>query len=29
MDEIYEPDALMIEQSVEGWVMTKCENWRD
>ena len=29
MDEIYEPDALMMEQSVEGWVMTKCEDWRD
>jgi len=29
MDEIYEPDALMIEQSIEGWVITKCEDWRD
>ena len=29
MDEIYEPDALMMEQSVEDWVMTKCEDWRD
>ena len=29
MDEIYEQDALMVEQSVEDWVITKCENWRD
>jgi hypothetical protein len=29
MDEIYESDALMMEQSVEDWVMTKCEDWRD
>jgi hypothetical protein len=28
-DEIYEPDPLMIEQSLAGWVMTKCEDWRD
>ena len=28
-DEIYEPDPLMVEQSLAGWVMTKCENWRD
>ena len=29
MDEIYEQDPLMVEQSVEDWVITKCENWRD
>ncbi len=29
MAELYEKDPLMIEESVEGWVMGKCENWRD
>lgn len=29
MDEIYEQDPLVMEQSVEDWVMVKCENWRD
>ena len=28
-EEIYEPDPLMIQESLEEWVMTKCENWRD
>jgi len=28
-DEILNPDPLMIEESLEEWVMTKCENWRD
>jgi hypothetical protein len=28
-EEIYSPDPLMIEESLEEWVMTKCENWRD
>jgi len=28
-DEILSPDPLMIEESLEEWVMTKCENWRD
>jgi len=28
-DEIYSPDPLMIQESLEEWVMTKCENWRD
>jgi hypothetical protein len=23
------PEVLMIEESLEEWVMTKCENWRD
>ena len=27
--EILSPDPLMIEESLEEWVMTKCENWRD
>ena len=29
MSELYEEDPIVIEQSVEGWVMTKCEDWRD
>jgi hypothetical protein len=28
-EDIYSPDPLMIEESLEDWVMTKCENWRD
>ena len=28
-DEIYEEDPLMIQESLEEWVITKCENWRD
>ena len=28
-EEIYSPDPLMAQQSLEEWVMTKCENWRD
>ena len=28
-DEIYSPDPLLIEESLEEWVMTKCDNWRD
>ena len=28
-EEIYSPDPLMAEQSLEEWVVTKCENWRD
>ena len=28
-DEILSPDPLMIEESLEEWVITKCENWRD
>ena len=29
MSELYGEDSLMIEESIEGWVMRKCENWRD
>ena len=29
MSEIYEADPLLIEQSIEDWVMTKCDDWRD
>jgi len=29
MTDLYEQDSLIIEQSVEDWVMVKCENWRD
>jgi hypothetical protein len=28
-EDIYNPDPLMIEESLEEWVMTKCEDWRD
>ena len=28
-DAIYEEDPLMIQESLEEWVITKCENWRD
>jgi len=29
MEDIYEQDPLMIQESVEDWVMEKCERWRD
>jgi len=29
MSEIYEQDPLMVEETIEDWVMTKCEDWRD
>jgi len=29
MTDLYEEDPIIIEQSVEDWVMTKCEDWRD
>ena len=29
MTELYEQDPLMIQESLEDWVMTKCEDWRD
>ena len=29
MAELYETDPLMIEESIEDWVVTKCEDWRD
>ena len=29
MSELYEEDPLMIEESIESWVITKCEDWRD
>ena len=28
-DDIYSPDTLLVEESIEEWVITKCENWRD
>jgi hypothetical protein len=28
-EDIYSPDPLMIEESLEEWIMQKCENWRD
>ena len=27
--EIYSPDPLLMQQSLEDWVISKCENWRD
>jgi hypothetical protein len=29
MTELFEQDPLMIEETIEDWVMTKCEDWRD
>ena len=29
MTELYEQDPLMIQESLEEWVITKCEDWRD
>jgi len=28
-EDIYNPDPLMIQESIEEWVITKCEDWRD
>ena len=28
-DDIYSPDPLMTGETIEGWVMNKCEDWRD
>ena len=28
-ENIYDLDPMMIEESIEEWVMTKCEDWRD
>ena len=28
-EEIYSPDPLLMQQSLEDWVISKCENWRD
>jgi hypothetical protein len=29
MSELYEQDPLLVEQTIEDWVITKCEDWRD
>ena len=29
MSELYSPDPLMMGETIEGWVMNKCEDWRD
>jgi len=29
MSEIYEVDPLLVEETIEDWVITKCEDWRD
>ena len=28
-DDLYSPDPLLVQESLEEWVMTKCEDWRD
>jgi len=28
-EELYSPDPLSVGESIEGWVMNKCESWRD
>ena len=28
-DDFYSPDPLLVQESLEDWVMTKCEDWRD
>ena len=28
-DDLYSPDPLLVQESLEDWVMTKCEDWRD
>ncbi len=29
MSELFETDPLLIEESIEDWVITKCNDWRD
>ena len=29
MSDLYEQDPLLVEQTIEEWVITKCEDWRD
>ena len=29
MSELYEVDPLLVEETIEDWVITKCEDWRD
>jgi len=29
MSELFETDPLLIEESIEDWVITKCDDWRD
>ena len=29
MSELFEVDPLMVDQSIEEWVISKCDNWRD
>ncbi len=28
-DDLYSPDPLLVQESLEDWVMNKCEDWRD
>jgi len=29
VSELYSPDPLMMGETIEGWVINKCEDWRD
>ena len=29
MSELYSPDPLMMGETIESWVISKCEDWRD
>ena len=29
MTDLYEQDPLMVQETIEDWVITKCEDWRD
>ena len=29
MEELYDTDPLLVEETIEDWVITKCEDWRD
>ena len=29
MADLYDTDPLMVEETIEDWVITKCEDWRD
>jgi hypothetical protein len=29
MTDLYETDPLLVEETIEEWVITKCEDWRD
>jgi hypothetical protein len=29
MAELYDKDALVMQENLEDWVINKCEDWRD